>query len=75
MSIALECEFGIIGELKIKIETASLKGLKEDGMRGSDSEIVDEDQDPAIRGVLFGEGEAMQWKEEQESEEDPVVRH
>lgn len=53
------------------------EGLEVNGVRVLDGEIISEDQDASVRGLILGEGRAeKRQKEESEKSETPAVsRH
>ena len=61
LSVSLQAELGIVGELEVEIEAARLQGLEEQGVRRSESEIVEQDEHSAIGRSLRREGAAEKW--------------
>ena len=63
LAVTVEADLGIIGELKIEVESAGLKGVEEDGVRGFEGEVVEQDEDSATRRVFGREGDGENWEE------------
>lgn len=65
MTIALKREGGVIGALELELIAARDQGVKEDGMRRAQRQIVDQHQEAARGGALAGEGEGGEGGEEE----------
>lgn len=48
LSVSLERDFGVIGELEIEIEAARLERVEEDRVGGFEGEIVEKNEDATI---------------------------
>lgn len=61
-AVSLQGDLGIIGELEIELEASRLEGLEEQGMGGFDGEVVKQNENAAVGGVVRREGVGQKWE-------------
>jgi len=50
-------------DIEIEVESTRLGGVEEDGVRGFEGEVVEQDEDSATRRVFGREGGGENWEE------------